>query len=232
MKRTNQIEGDWGDFLIRIIGHSDIPAILEHLKENFHKDEPVISLCPPADDNYTDFMNGRVADLLGKYLHLSFIAIHKSTNEIAGCQLQFKWTKEEAESGNTPHYGNPNQEIPQTRKIFNKVMAPFDKPKIDMFYRFGVDAVGWNFMASTAKKFRGQGLASEMYRRMVILLREENFKLAFSVFTSPFSRRCAEKLGFRETARIELESVKDENGKKLLPNSGKDDFVSLMVLEL
>jgi len=209
MKLKSQIEGEWGDFVIRIVEPLDIPAIQEHLKENFHKDEPVISLCPPVDDNYADFVNARVAVLLEKYTHLSFIALHKSTNEIAGCQLQFKWTKEEAESGRTPHYGNPDEEIPQTRKIFNNVMAPFDKPKLDMFYRFEVDAVAWNFIASTAKKFRGQGLASEMYRRMVILLREENFKLTFSVFTSPYSRRCAEKLGFQETARIELESVKD-----------------------
>ncbi|XP_037028885.1 uncharacterized protein LOC119069097 [Bradysia coprophila] len=122
--------------------------------------------------------------------------------------------------------------IPPFRKIMNSLHATLHDSKLGMFGRYGVESVVWNFLVVVDSKQRGKGLASEMYARVVRLLRSKKMSLAFSIYTSPFSRRAAQKVGFVEIDRAYFNELRDENGAIILPNATQDDFASVMVLQM
>ena len=63
-------------------------------------------------------------------------------------------------------------------------------------------------------------------------LLKEAVPAVFSYYSSPHTRKCANRFGFHEVARSELQSVVDEEGRRVLPKATKDDIISLMVLKL
>jgi hypothetical protein len=222
-------EGDWGPFTFKLVEPSYYQEIREYLNENFYRDEPLKEIIP-ADDSYPEFANERIIAKMDEYKHLCFMALDRESGEIAGLQLQFKWTKVEARVPYRP--SGTGLPVQPTRKIMDQVFAPLEESKVGIFDKFGVESAAWNFLTSTGRKFRRKGLASEMYRRMVDLLKEEGFSVVFSVFSSPYSRRCAEKTGFIEIDRVIYTEVKDGEGKLVIPNATHNNFAALMVMKM
>lgn len=222
-----EIEGEWKDLNIRFLQLSDIPKILEFLAEQGK--DPLRSLAP-ADDTYSRFSNNRIAKLMEseEVCQISLIATEKTTGEIAGIHLQFIWRKEDAFRASTI----PEETVPPFRKILNLMHAKLNETKLGMFEKYGVEFVVWNFMVAVSSKHRNRGLASELYKRVVELLRSKKFPLAFSIFTSPFSRRAAQKVGFVEIDRAYFNELRNETGELVVPKGTEYDFASVMVLEL
>ncbi len=88
--------------------------------------------------------------------------------------------------------------------LCHKACDPFEYYNVKEFANF--------FVASTATKFRNQGIASELYKRSFAFLAAEGFVMVKSVFTSPFSRSAALKLGFEELYRLDYKDAIDTNG--------------------
>lgn len=88
------------------------------------------------------------------------------------------------------------------------------------------------FMASVDRRFRGQGLATEMYEGAVHFLKARGFRLVKSCFTSPFTQRIGKNLGFRELTRRYFRDYLDENGKVVFTNAGEKDEAVVGALEL
>ena len=226
------VEGDWKNFSFKMVQPQDYPKIAQYLIEHFYKDEPIKQLSP-TDDVYPEIANERIIKKMDEHKHLCFMGVDKESGEIAGLQLQFKWTKAEAQIPYRPSQNQPSSEgIPPVRRILDQIHEPLEKTKLSIFDRYNVDYVAWNFLTSTSRKFRKQGLATEMYRRMVPMLKAEGFSVVFSLFSSPYSRRCAEKTGFIEIDRVVFSEIKDSEGNKVLPKATKDDFSSIMVLKI
>jgi GNAT superfamily N-acetyltransferase len=97
---------------------------------------------------------------------------------------------------------------------------------------YGVAFYAEFFMSSVDPKWRGQGLATEMYERSVSLLRAQGFPLVKSSFTSPITRKIATKMGFKELARLYLLDETDEFGLPAFPNASPAQFVANMALQL
>lgn len=222
-----QVEGEWKDFSIRFVQLSDIPKILEYLA--VHGNDPMRDLAP-ADETYTAYSTARFAKLMEseEVCALSLIATDKISGEIAGFHLQFIWKKEDAFRATT----NTDETIPPFRKIFNLMHAKLNDTKLGMFAKYGVEYVVWNFFVAVNAKYRKMGLASELYSRVVQLLRSKKFPLVFSIFTSPFSRRAAHKVGFVEIDRVYFNELRNDKGEVVLPKGTQDDFASVMVLEM
>lgn len=221
------VVGEWKDFNIRLVEPTDIPKILEFHGKHGH--DPLRDLAP-VDETYTAYSVARLAALmeLEEVYQLSLIAIDKTTDEIAGMNLQFIWKKEEASRFTV----KTDETIPPFRKIMNSLHATLDDTKLGMFDKYGVESIVWNALVVVHPEYRGKGLASEMYARVVRLLRSKDMTLVFSIFTSPFSRRAAEKEGFVEIDRAYFNELRDENGAIVLPEATQNDFGSVMVLQL
>jgi len=87
-------------------------------------------------------------------------------------------------------------------------------------------------VASTGRRYRKQGLASELYQRMIRLIKGSAIPVVFSYYISPYSRRLAEKSGLVELARTQFSKVRDENGTLYLPQASDDEYCSLMARKL
>lgn len=100
-----------------------------------------------------------------------------------------------------------------------------------LFERYGVNEYAEFFVASCAPHHRRQGITSEMYVRNLKFLKAEGFKLAKSLFTSPFTRAAVVKLGFEEVCRIDYRDLYDENGELAFdPNNlTSEHFAAVMV---
>ncbi|CAL8137115.1 unnamed protein product [Orchesella dallaii] len=227
----DQIQGPWGQFDIRTINpKQDIPSILTFLTENFHRDEPMGRHCP-YDEAFIKDINSKIAFLLEASSHICLVATNIETGAIAGVQLQFILSKEQARKIAL----NAGEQSPFfQRRVMNAIYEPLNQARANLFERFGVEELVWNFVASTSKEHRGQGLASELFRRMLNLLRKEKLFLVFSIYSSQFSRRCATKLGFVEIARSRFADALDPiSGLPYLPKAVDcEDFASLMTLQI
>ncbi|XP_021943955.1 uncharacterized protein LOC110842511 [Folsomia candida] len=239
MSEIHEICNDWKSFSIKIVQESDIPRIKTYLTSNFHLDEPVGQKLP-QDDEFIEHTNEKMGLLLSKHQGLSLMAVDQKSRDIAGVQLMFIWKKEDAELEKAHLTGrlNSDSETPpaaifRQRKVMNAMYAPMKKTQLGLFDTYKVEEIGWNFVASTGRSYRGQGLASELSRRMILLLQSTKVKLTFSMFTSPFSRRCATRNGFVEIDRCHWSEALDEDGKAVMPDAhGPEDFVALMILKL
>lgn len=103
----------------------------------------------------------------------------------------------------------------------------------DVFKNFpDVDKYGDFFMASVGSNYRGQGLATEMYRRSIKFFKAQGVQVAKSNFTSPFTRKAAHNLGFVELKRIKFLDYKDDQGTPYLPTATEDQLCACMAVRI
>lgn len=103
-----------------------------------------------------------------------------------------------------------------------------------LFETFGLREYAEFFTASCATHHRRQGITIEMYQRNLRFLKAEGFKLAKSLFTSPYTRAAVTKLGFKEVCRLDYRDLYDENGQLAFHPSVLTDqhFAAIMVKQL
>ncbi len=106
------------------------------------------------------------------------------------------------------------------------------KKEVNILERFGVSEVANFVTASTDKKYRGLGLATEMYRRSNVFLKASGYKFAQGVLTSPFTRKALSNLGYTELSRMYFKNVKNDDGQPLFPNISDEAFANLVYIEL
>ena len=89
-------------------------------------------------------------------------------------------------------------------------------------------------LASVRPDFRGQGLATELFRRSFGIFKENGDSVIKCMATSPFTRKLAASLNFEELGCWKFSEAKDDDGNPLFPNlSESDDGVAaLSVLKL
>lgn len=104
----------------------------------------------------------------------------------------------------------------------------------NVFERYGVNEYAALLVSSTHPKFRNQGLATEMYKRTLTLLKAEGVKVVKSTFTSPYSRAAVKRLGFEELCRVNWRDVKDKEGNFVFDHSQLTDehYGAVMVKQL
>jgi len=83
-------------------------------------------------------------------------------------------------------------------------------------------------MTATDPEFRGQGLATEMYRRAIKLFSHKKIPLCKSVLTSKWTQRACKNLGFDELVQLYLKDYKDPEGKPYFPDADPDLFITVV----
>jgi len=102
---------------------------------------------------------------------------------------------------------------------------------VNIFDIYGVDQYADLTVASVDPQFRGLGLATEMYKRTLELLKSKRIPVAKSSFSSPYTRKIAQKFGFEQIRRDYFKDFRDENGEKFFHNAD-DQFSDLMAIRL
>ncbi len=104
----------------------------------------------------------------------------------------------------------------------------------NLYERFGVTQYVDIFIASVNRDYRGQGLATEMYRRAIEIIRQNGVTVFKCLVTSPFTRKITENLGFIELGSWKFSEAKDEDGNALIGNitQDQDGIVAITVLKL
>lgn len=155
------------------------------------------------------------------------MAIDKSTGEIAGVALN-----------GVCRPGDVEKELEEMEHIDNKqyhlifgLLFQTNK-EIDLFTKYCVDAVFELRILSVNGKYRGQGIAKELFQRSELIAEEYGFKLMKVDATSKFSQRCAENLGMKTEKAIRYEDIKDGNGKHPYILEAPHEFYKVMLKEL
>jgi len=194
---------------------------LAHMRESFYRDEPLNLITGYSEKKAQDM------DLMiTKYFKdgLSSIVLEKDTNKVAGARIIAIHRR------NDVH--NPLKlESPEMKKIM-PFLAIVDATAAIFDHYPEVNEYAELFMASVHPDFRGQGLAGEMYRGAIRNLQSKGFQLLKSCFTSPFTKKIGEKMGFRELARAKFNEYQDENGELVFPSAENDEVAVIGVLEI
>ena len=101
--------------------------------------------------------------------------------------------------------------------------------KFNVFKMFGVSRCAELLLTCVDRKYRNQGLGTEMFRRSLSMLKQRGFPMAKGIFSSPISRRIGEKIGFEELARSYLCEFRENPHESVhFNNETGDQFLALM----
>lgn len=118
----------------------------------------------------------------------------------------------------------------RTKKIFRLL---YDQNlKLNLFNRFNVDKIFELRILSVDSKFRGQGLAKELWKRSEVMAKECNFQVNLSIFdlkykfqyrisiqlmkadaTGLFSQKISLSFGFSPCLELPYNAYRDKQGK-------------------
>jgi GNAT superfamily N-acetyltransferase len=217
---AQEIEGAWNGFKIRLVTSEDQEVLQKHLIQNFYRDEPLCNLMGYSDDLAKDFMQIWITFISH---NLSLVALDEETNEVAGVRITldhpkgFDWSVYKVTSW-------------QMRTLLQ--ILGMAEEKANVYETCNVDRYADWFLVSVEKKYRGQGLAQELYQRSINLAREKKLPLVKCIFSSPYSRKAGANLGFQELSAFYVTEALDENGETLLPNAAPNQKVTLGVFKL
>ncbi|ODM95770.1 Dopamine N-acetyltransferase [Orchesella cincta] len=191
------------------------------MRSSFYRDEPLNCLTGYSEEKAKD-----MDTMIMEYFQdgLSHIVVEKETNQIAGARIIAVHKRENAD---TPRV----MESAEMKKIWPFLHQLDENSNIFKLYP-DMDSYVELFMASVDRRFRGQGLATEMYESAIPFLKDRGFRLVKSCFTSPFTHRIGKKLGFRELTRRFFRDYRDESGEVVFTNAEDKDEAVVGALEL
>ena len=94
-----------------------------------------------------------------------------------------------------------------------------------------MDQYGEIFIASVSQNFRGQGLATELFRRSFDIFKKNGDSIIKCMASSPFTRKLAASLNFEELGCWKFSEAMDEDGNPIFPNlSESDDGIAVLTV--
>lgn len=127
----------------------------------------------------------------------------------------------------------PNMSLiqsPELQKMIPFILQLQEDGKV--FETLGVDDIATLVSVSVDRDFRLQGLATEMYRRSLAMLKAKGYVAVEGYFSNPHARKVATKLGFQQLAISYIGQYENSQGELVFPDAKSDDYVSLMSLKL
>jgi predicted GNAT family acetyltransferase len=212
---SEYIEGEWKDYEFKMVTTADADLVAKHVREHFLPEETMNKFLGWSEENAVD--HDRLVYWALSH-GMSFIVLHKETQELAGVNLLLK--------GQTAGDGlvevKPESQICKT--IFG-FLATLDEVTHEAFRNNFDSNYAEIFITAVPNKFGGHGIATEMYRRSLEYLKAKGFKTVKSGFSSPGTRKIGAKLGFDEIGRLYYKAHTKENGEKSFPTAGDEDFM-------
>ncbi|XP_037049914.1 dopamine N-acetyltransferase [Bradysia coprophila] len=195
--------------------------VIVHLRDSFFFDEPLnkaVKLCTAGTGN-EELENYSIATLEDG---LSIMAINDN-EEIAGVALNGILLRGDIEEALI----NLSQlKDERTKKIFRLL---YDQNlKLNLFHRFNVDKIFEIRILSVDAKFRGQGLAKELWRRSEVMATECNFQLMKADATGLFSQKVSISFGFSPCLELSYNTYTDKQGDPIFKVDPPHDNLKIM----
>ncbi|CAL8073976.1 unnamed protein product [Orchesella dallaii] len=219
---SDVVSKEWNGFGFKLIEKTDYSAVLTHLEQNFLQDEPLHQATGLTTDRLAD-ISEKITDIL-ELGHGSFYAYPmEEPTQIAAVMII--WIHEKGKD-------LPPRELRSPLSVIIRNAIIELKEKYNIHEQRNVDTFPELFIISTDKDFRGKGLATEMYKKAILKLKANGYKIVSSTFTNPLSRKIGDKLGFKEVSRLYSNDSKNEDGSSALGEAANDHFVTETVLDL
>ncbi|XP_072396820.1 arylalkylamine N-acetyltransferase 1-like [Diabrotica undecimpunctata] len=207
------------------IPSSRFEEVLGHLRQSF-PDEPLNASVGLS-------LHGKPCPLLEKYDLLtmqegmSIMALDTETNEIAGVLLNGICRRGDIEK--SLENMKTIDSVPYHR-IFGLLNGV--NKEIDLFTRYNVEEIFELRILSVEPKYRGRGLAKELFSRSEGIARKHGLKLMKVDATSLFTQKICEAFGFESIKSVCYADYKDENGRKMYDTESPHDYYKVMVKQV
>ncbi|XP_017778189.1 PREDICTED: uncharacterized protein LOC108563894 [Nicrophorus vespilloides] len=199
--------------------------VIEHLRQHF-PDEPLnecVGLCKTGEP--CELLEHHDMSTLEE--GFSIMAIDPKTGEIAGVALNGISNRgdnelaiEEMKSIDSIQY----------KQIFGLLYNT--NQELDLFAKYNLEKIFELRILSVNSKYRGKGIAKELFLRSEILAEESGFKLMKVDATSRFSQRVAESLGMSTAKAVKYSEFKDEKGQSIYSIQPPHEYYKVMIKEL
>jgi len=213
------VEGDWKNFTFKMAKPEDYPGILDHLRQNFYKDEPQNKMLGQSEQKTKDM------DTMAMFYleqNLSFFVVDRdNNNKIIGARVTGIARKDD-----DPLKLFKLLESEELLELFPNIGVLLEEA--NSFAKLGIDHYGDFFFVSVDRAYRGHGLAQEIYQRAIKMLKAQGVPAVQSIFSNPASQAIVRKLGFTELARLKMKDYKKSDGSVLFPQATDDDVAIVM----
>ncbi|XP_011303300.1 uncharacterized protein [Fopius arisanus] len=222
-----------GDYTIRTTSPSDLPQVLDLMRENFYFEENMCKLlCERSkitDDErgiITEISDGSVRAILQG--STCFVAVHSSG--IVGANLTLLSENPGCGEGKDALAGifpsNPHSPVIEE---YHKYLMDIND-RANLFNRYQVKNLMEFYAVAVDKNHRRKGIAQELISRGISWARDQAIPLVFGVFTSPFSMKSAQRAGMTSILDIDLLEYKDHLGEPIFQGIPAN-IVNVMVRE-
>ncbi|KAJ8667551.1 hypothetical protein QAD02_009214 [Eretmocerus hayati] len=235
MQQNNQnLSGDKYD--IREAEIHEQPLIVSFLNQHFFPHEPLLSMyLKSAKCSDTEMLRikdelQRIHEFMIAKLPCCLVAVHRDTQKIVGmCLLSIEIRKSNLNNGACDLGDSFKSRLKILSDWFKCVLDVADE-KIDFFDKFpGIEKILKVLIVTVDRNHGKKGLATNLLKEALNFARSRGIQVVGGTFTSPYSRRAAEKVGFQTYADIDSRSFRDANGKSIYT---EPHVTSIMAIQL
>ncbi|KAG5879467.1 Dopamine N-acetyltransferase, partial [Gonioctena quinquepunctata] len=211
-----------GNMEYSVIPPSKFDDVIKHLRTNF-PDEPLNASVGLS-------VHGKPCELLENYdlqtlqEGMSIMAVDTETDEIAGVALNGISRRGDIEKALEGMKSVDN--VPYQR-IFGLLLNV--NKELDLFTKYNVDGIFDLRILSVDNKYRGRGLAKELFARSEKIAQENGLELIKVDATSFFTQKVCENFGLTTSKSVRYADYLDENGHKMYDTKAPHDFYKVMV---
>ncbi|XP_015116994.1 uncharacterized protein LOC107041111 [Diachasma alloeum] len=227
------------DYSIRLASPEDLPQVLDLMRENFYFEENMCkSLCEKFKITdaerriITEISDGSVRAI--SQASTCFLAVHNVSRRIVGANLTLLSENplfgegKDALADIFPSDGPKSPLIDEYHKYLMDI-----NDRADLFNRYPDARTTMEFYAIAVDKAHGRkGIARELIASGISWAGAQGIPLIFGVFTSPFSKRSAERAGMRSILGVDLLEYEDLEGTRTFEGIGQNNIVDVMVREI
>ncbi|XP_015601316.1 dopamine N-acetyltransferase [Cephus cinctus] len=236
MESTKSIQLPDG-YLLKLADKSELPEIYEFLGKNFNREES-IAKCLFAGKNFDEEEEKLIEEDENLLVAVAFerspcpVIIHKKSNKIVGVNVTILTKRPNGSETATSLYGEIKQKTKVIADYFNYMAIISDEA--DIFNRYPNVKAALEFcIIAVDKNHRRLGLAKVLSLSGL----EESKKLKdvgliFGLYTSPYSKRVAEKINMKSILKYDLLRFKDDRGHSIFQDLIPNNICSVMTLEI
>ncbi|XP_008212299.1 uncharacterized protein LOC103317159 [Nasonia vitripennis] len=228
------------DYEVREATNEEIPAINSLMERSFHPEETILhclltkyksTLTQDDLRQIDEDQRAIIAAMVANYP--CQVIVHNATSKIVGVNIMIASENSKlvpADNRSIDVYETHPPKCQFLRDYFRHMNEMIDRadlfskvPKAKRFLEFYAIAIDADH--------RKKGLSTLLMREGIVFARMNKVDVVFGLFTSPFSKRAAEKLGLENVMDLDLLEYKDTDGSLLYEESRGHSVASVMAMQ-
>lgn len=225
-------------YTIRAAAKQDIPTINSLLEENFHPEETILKCLlsnnratvseehlKQIDEDQRTIIEAMITNFPCQ------VVIHEESKKIAGVNVMI------ASENPNLQIENRSVDVYEAHPPKCEILSDYFRymndmlDKAELFAKFPQAKMALEFYAvAVDKAHRRRGLSTFLMRQGIEYAEKNGVDVVFGLFTSPFSKRAAEKVGLLNVVDLDLLDYRDSQGSQLFLDSAPHNIASVMAI--